>query len=115
MKKFSPKMMSKKQLSDLLHVPEHWLKRLRLLRIYAENNGALLSKGIAFSLLFGSIPLLFLLVSLRSVIFFPEFMTVIEGQLLDFLPDDIKQQVIDVIIGEAQGFTSIDLVTVVAL
>lgn len=115
MKKFSPKMMSKKQLSDLLHVPEHWLKRLRLLRIYAENNGALLSKGIAFSLLFGSIPLLFLLVSLRSVIFFPEFMTVIEGQLLDFLPDDIKQQVIDVIIGEAQGFTSFDLVTVVAL
>lgn len=99
------------RVDDVLHFRERWGHRLRLFRIYSENNGTLMAKGIAFSLLFGSIPLLFLLVSLRSVIFFPEFMAILEGQLLEFLPDEIKNQVVEVIIGEAYRFSSFDLVT----
>ena len=104
---------TKEQLDRLLHLRERWQHRLRLFRIYADNNGTLMAKGIAFSLLFGSIPLLFLLVSLRSVFFSSsEFMVIVESQLLDFLPDDIKQQIMDTVVGEAFRFSSFDMVTI---
>ncbi|KGE73884.1 YihY/virulence factor BrkB family protein [Spirochaeta lutea] len=88
------------------------MRLLRFFRIYDANNGPILAKGIAFSLLFGSIPLLFILVSLRSVLLVPEVMTLIENQLLGFLPPDIKQQVIDRVLGEAPSLSSLDFVTI---
>ncbi|AFG36723.1 YhjD/YihY/BrkB family envelope integrity protein [Spirochaeta africana] len=106
---------TREKLDELLHLRERWRHRLRFFRIYTDNNGALLAKGIAFSLLFGSIPLLLLLVSLRSVFFFPEFSAILEGQILDFLPDDIKYQVMNVILGSEYRFSSLDVVTIGAL
>ncbi|THB66172.1 MAG: YihY/virulence factor BrkB family protein, partial [Spirochaetaceae bacterium] len=103
--------LSRERLDAIIHFRERWAHRLRFVRIYYRHNGALLAKGIAFSLLFGSIPLLFLLVSLRSVIFFPEFRAIIDGQVLAFLPPDIRQEFLQMALGNADRISSLDFVT----
>ena len=85
--------------------------RFRLFRIYDQNNGMLLAKGLAFSLLFGSIPLLLLLISMRSIVYSPEFMTIIQNQVLGFMPPDLQKTVLDLVIGSEGRIASLNLAT----
>lgn len=85
--------------------------QFRVVKIYAQSNGSLLAKGLAFSLLFGSLPLLFLLVSLRRFITFPVFLGLIEQELLIMFPSEIRSSVLQVIVGGVERFSIPDFIT----
>jgi uncharacterized BrkB/YihY/UPF0761 family membrane protein len=87
--------------------------QFRVVKIYTQSNGNLMAKGIAFSLLFGSLPLLFLLVSLRRFITFPVFMGLIEQELLGMFPPEIRSSIVQVLIGGAARFSIPDFFTLV--
>ena len=57
---------------------------------YDNNNGPLLARGLAFSLLLGAVPLLFFAVSLKGYLGNPRIQEFIAGQLLEFLPSSIR-------------------------
>ncbi|MFP4431529.1 MAG: hypothetical protein ACLFPV_09790, partial [Spirochaetaceae bacterium] len=62
----------------------------RILKRYGEVNGALLTKGLGFSLIVGTIPLLLMLFVAGSLLVTPEIVTLLEGEFLRFLPDNVR-------------------------
>ena len=51
----------------------------------------MLTKGLSFSLIVGTVPLLFTLFLAGSILVTPEIVTLLEGELLNFLPEDIRR------------------------
>ena len=63
----------------------------RIVRRYGEIHGSLLTKGLSFSLIVGTVPLLFTLFLAGSVLVTPEIVTLLEGELLNFLPEGVRR------------------------
>lgn len=63
-------------------------------RRYISIHGPLLAKGLSFSILFASIPLLFLLTTAGSVALTPHVLQMIEAQLFRVLPDTTRRSII---------------------
>jgi membrane protein len=86
----------------------------RVWRRYKRYNGPLLSKGLAFSFVWGTVPLLFLVVVLRSVIITPELRTIISDRLLVFLPEEMRLDILHQIWSLASDGAFPGIVTVLA-
>lgn len=85
----------------------------RALSNYDERNGPLLAKGLAFSLLIGAVPLLFFVVSLRGYLGNPQIQEFITGQLLDFLPVDIRTELLNQITRVSARREALPAITIV--
>lgn len=67
----------------------------RVYRRYLSIHGPLLAKGLSFSILFASIPLLFLLTLAGSIALTPHVLEMIEAQLFYLLPDGTRRSLIN--------------------
>lgn len=91
-------------------------RRLRLLAKYNYKNGSLLAKGLGFSLVFGSLPLLFLGLSLSAYIYnvTPDLQSFISRNILDFLPLEMRSTLLSQIMRLTRRWGSLGLMTLLA-
>jgi membrane protein len=87
------------------------MRAQEILNQYRFKNGPLMAKGLAFSLLFGTLPLLLLIVSLRSFVFFPAVRGFLETEILDVLPPALFDQISTLVFDRAPTITTLDVVT----
>ncbi len=83
-------------------------------RKYRRNNGPLLAKGLAFSFVWGTVPLLFVVFMLRFVLVTPAVLDVVSDQLLAFMPEEMRSDLVRQLLGLTIGRTGAGIVTVVA-
>ncbi len=59
---------------------------------YYKRNGPLLAKGLAFSLMLGTMPVFFITLTISAYIYkvSPRLQELVTGQLLDFLPANLS-------------------------
>ncbi len=84
----------------------------RVLKRYGEVNGALLTKGLSFSLIIGTIPLLLMLFVAGSLLVTPEIVTLLEGEFLRFLPDNVRGRLLEGVENYTQNPGSLSAITV---
>lgn len=88
------------------------VRLFRIWRRYIAIHGPLLAKGLSFSILFASVPLLFLLTTAGSVALTPQVLEMIESQLFRILPDDVRQSVVGGLTSFARRPGSLSIVTI---
>lgn len=84
----------------------------RVRRRYREIHGALLTKGLSFSLILASVPLLFLLLLAGSFFVTPELVGLVEREFLGFLPDTVRADLLSGIERYARSPRSLSVLTV---
>ncbi|MFP4373258.1 MAG: YihY/virulence factor BrkB family protein [Spirochaetaceae bacterium] len=85
---------------------------VRVRRRYREIHGAILTKGLSFSLILASVPLLFLLLVAGSFLVTPQLVDVVEGEFLGFLPTSVRANLVSGIERYARSPGSLSVVTV---
>ena len=85
---------------------------LSVRRRYREIHGAMLTKGLSFSLILASVPLLFLLLVAGSFFVTPELVDVVEREFLGFLPETIRSDLVSGIERYAASPRSLSVLTV---
>ncbi len=103
-------------LSDRIPYRAHRFARFArtIWRKYRRNNGPLLTKGLAFSFVWGVVPLLFVVFMLRFVLVTPAVLDIVSEQLLGFLPEGMRSDLVRQLLGLTVGRTGAGIVTVVA-
>lgn len=66
----------------------------RVRRRYKEIHASLLTKGLSFSLIVASVPLLFMLLVAGSFFVTPEIVDLVESEFLGFLPEGVRADLI---------------------
>jgi uncharacterized BrkB/YihY/UPF0761 family membrane protein len=84
----------------------------RIRRRYAEIHGPLLTKGLSFSLILASVPLLFVLLVAGSFFVTPELVSLVEQKFLGFLPDTVRADLLSGIERYAGSPRSLSVLTV---
>lgn len=84
----------------------------RILKRYGEVHGALLTKGLSFSLIVGTIPLLLMLFVAGSLLVTPEIVTLLEGEFLRFLPENVRERLLTGVENYTQNPGSLSALTV---
>jgi uncharacterized BrkB/YihY/UPF0761 family membrane protein len=77
-------------MSFLLGIPRAAAVVARVRRRYHRIHASLLTKGLSFSLILASVPLLFMLLVAGSFFVTPELVDLVEGELLRFLPERVR-------------------------
>ena len=85
---------------------------LRVRGRYREIHGALLTKGLSFSLILASVPLLFVLLVAGSFFVTPELVGIVEREFLGFLPSAVRSDLVAGIERYAGNPGSLSLITV---
>jgi len=82
---------------------------------YYKRNGPLLAKGLAFSLVLGTMPIFFLTLTISAYIYkvSPGLQELVTGQLLDFLPANLSTLLLTQIHRLASRAGSLGLITIV--
>ena len=88
------------------------LRLRRVFRRYIAIHGPLLAKGLSFSALFATVPLLFLLSAAGSLALTPEVQVLLEDQLFRALPDTARRSVVSGMERLAANPGSLSIVTV---
>lgn len=65
-----------------------------MLQAYQQIHGSLLTKGVSFSLIIASVPLLFLLVTISSFLLSPEIIELVDSTLYGFLPQEQRVELV---------------------
>lgn len=86
---------------------------LRMRKHYRDIHGALLTKGLSFSLILASVPLLFVLVIAGSFLLTPELVDIVEQEFLGFLPAGVRTDLVAGIERYADSPGSLSAITVV--
>lgn len=86
---------------------------MRMRRHYRDIHGALLTKGLSFSLILASVPLLFVLVIAGSFLLTPELVDIVEQEFLGFLPAGVRADLVAGIERYAGNPGSLSVITVV--
>ncbi|MBD3344674.1 MAG: hypothetical protein GF401_06395 [Chitinivibrionales bacterium] len=81
----------------------------RILKVYIMRHGPLLAKGIAYSLLMGCMPFLFLSFSLASLLYqaLPDLHNTVHMQIAELLPAQTGDFIINTIDSAARGWASV--------
>ena len=87
-------------------------KLLDVRRRYREIHGALLTKGLSFSLILASVPLLFVLLVAGSFFVTPQLVDIVEREFLGFLPSAVRGDLVAGIERYAGNPGSLSLITV---
>lgn len=83
----------------------------RILKSYQHIHGSLLTKGVSFSLIVATVPLLFLIVTISSFILDPQLIELVDETLYGFLPNEQRENLISGVQRYADGEGSLSLVT----
>ncbi len=84
----------------------------RILKRYEQVHGPLLTKGLSFSLIVGTIPLLLMLFVAGSLLVTPEIVTILEGEFLRFLPGSVRERLLGGVENYTQNPGSLSVITV---
>ncbi|MFO8064189.1 MAG: YhjD/YihY/BrkB family envelope integrity protein [Spirochaetia bacterium] len=84
----------------------------RVRRRYTEIHASLLTKGLSFSLIVATVPLLFMLLAVGSFFVTPQLVELVESEFLGFLPEGVRNGLINGVKQYSRNPGSLSLITV---